>query len=347
MQQKKLEFINFANVCSAIAVVFLHANNCFWNFSSTARYWKTANFIECFFYFAVPIFFMISGATLINYNKRYDLNTYFKKRIHKTFIPYIIWSILGLIFQIIYLKSIKLSQVNFKMILNGLLSTSNCLVQVYWFFIPLFCIYLAIPIISEIPIQKRKKIFIYVIVIQFFFGAFIPFINSIFNLGIQYSFFGLSDGYIIYIFLGYLLTHYEIKPSHRYLAYILGILGLLLHYFGTYFTSIHAGKIISTYKGYINVPCLLYSSAIFIFFRYGGEKIMQNQIVCKIINKIKKYTFSLYLLHWYILQILLRVFSINETSIIYRLTAPFIALGITIIITKIVRKVPVIKNILP
>lgn len=143
---------------------------------------------------------MISGATLIDYNKRYDLNTYFKKRIHKTFIPYIIWSILGLIFQIIYLKSIKLSQVNFKMILNGLLSTSNCLVQVYWFFIPLFCIYLAIPIISEIPIQKRKKIFIYVIVIQLFFGAFIPFINSIFNLEIQYYFFGLSDSYLIYIF---------------------------------------------------------------------------------------------------------------------------------------------------
>lgn len=159
MHEDKLEFINFANVCSAIAVVFLHANNCFWTFNPTARYWKTANFIECLFYFAVPVFFMISGATLIDYNKRYDLNTYFKKRIHKTFIPYIIWSILGLLFQIIYLKSIKFTQVNFNMVLNGLLSTSNCLVQVYWFFIPLFCIYLAIPFISEIPTQKRKKIF--------------------------------------------------------------------------------------------------------------------------------------------------------------------------------------------
>jgi surface polysaccharide O-acyltransferase-like enzyme len=121
MQQNKLEFINFANVCSAIAVVFLHANDCFWTFSSTARYWKTANIIECVFFFAVPVFFMISGATLIDYNKRYDLNTYFKKRINKTFIPYIIWSLLGLLFQIIILKSIKPSQVNFKMILTVLI----------------------------------------------------------------------------------------------------------------------------------------------------------------------------------------------------------------------------------
>lgn len=316
MHEDKLEFINFANVCSAIAVVFLHANNCFWTFNPTARYWKTANFIECLFYFAVPVFFMISGATLIDYNKRYDLNTYFKKRIHKTFIPYIIWSILGLLFQIIYLKSIKFTQVNFNMVLNGLLSTSNCLVQVYWFFIPLFCIYLAIPFISEIPTQKRKKIFCYIVIIQFIFGSLIPFVNSVFNLKVQYSFFNISDSYLIYIFLGYLLSHYEIKPSRRYLFYFLGLLGLLLHIMGTYFSSVHAGKLISIYKGYMNIPCLLYSTAIFIFFRYGGQKIMHNQSISKIINKLKNYTFSLYLLHWYILQILLRHFSINETSMI-------------------------------
>jgi hypothetical protein len=70
-------------------------------------------------------------------------------------------------------------------------------------------------------------------------------------------------------------------------AYVFGIIRIAFASFWHLFYSIHAGKIISTYKGYINVPCLLYSSAIFIFFRYGGEKIMQNQIVCKIINKIK------------------------------------------------------------
>lgn len=346
-QPKKIQFIDFANICSAIAVVFLHANNCFWTFSSTERYWKTANIIECIFYFAVPVFFMISGATLIDYNKRYNLKTYFEKRINKTLIPYIIWSMLGLLFQVFYLKSIKLSQVNFKMILNGLLSTSNCLVQVYWFFIPLFCIYLAIPFISEIPTQKRKKVFSYIVIIQFFFDALIPFISSVFNLEIQNNFIGISNSYLIYLFLGYLLTHYEIKPSLRVLSYISGLLGLSLHIFGTYFSSIQAGKLITIYKGYMNVPCLLYSTAIFIFFRYGGQKIMQNQIICNIINKIKKYTFSLYLMHWYILQILLRHFAINEASIIYRLTAPFIALGITIIITIIIRKIPVIKRILP
>ncbi len=61
-----ISFISFASFISAMSVVFIHSNKCFWDFSSTARYWKTANIIECFFYFAVPVFFMITGATLID-----------------------------------------------------------------------------------------------------------------------------------------------------------------------------------------------------------------------------------------------------------------------------------------
>jgi peptidoglycan/LPS O-acetylase OafA/YrhL len=74
---------------------------------------------------------------------------------------------------------------------------------------------------------------------------------------------------------------------------------------------------------------------------------MKNQIINKMINSLKNYTFSLYLLHWYILQTMLKHFAINEASIVYRLSAPFIALGITIIITKLIRKVPIINKILP
>ena len=139
INNKRIEYISLASVLSAIAVIYLHANSCFWQFS-TARYWITANLIESVFYFAVPIFFMISGAMLIDYNKRYSLKEYFSKRITKTVIPFIIWSFIGLFIQIFYMHTIKLSSVDLTYIVNGLLNGN--LVQVYWFFIPLFCIYL-------------------------------------------------------------------------------------------------------------------------------------------------------------------------------------------------------------
>ena len=65
MKTKKIEYIDLAGVIAAIAVVFLHTNGCFWEFSKS-RYWLTANFIEGVFIFAVPVFFMISSVTLMD-----------------------------------------------------------------------------------------------------------------------------------------------------------------------------------------------------------------------------------------------------------------------------------------
>lgn len=67
---KKKIYIQILGVIACLAVVAMHVNGCFWQFSYD-RYWITANIIECICYFAVPIFFMISGATLLNYRKRY------------------------------------------------------------------------------------------------------------------------------------------------------------------------------------------------------------------------------------------------------------------------------------
>lgn len=106
MENKRIEYISLASVLSASAVVFLHANECVGQFSY-ARYWFTANFIHSVFIFAVPLFFMISGAMLLEFDKKYDIKTYFSKRIHKTLIPYIFWSIIGILFQVYYLKSVS------------------------------------------------------------------------------------------------------------------------------------------------------------------------------------------------------------------------------------------------
>ncbi len=69
---KKKYYIQNLSVLSAFAVVALHVNGEFWNFSY-GRYWITSNIIESLFYFAVPIFFMITGVTLVDYNERYSL----------------------------------------------------------------------------------------------------------------------------------------------------------------------------------------------------------------------------------------------------------------------------------
>ena len=113
---KRKAYLQVLSVLSCFAVIFLHVNHCFWDFGYE-DYWILANFIESIMYFAVPVFFMITGATLLNYRKRYSTKKYFQKRIHKVVIPYVIWSIIGILFMLAY-RRIALEDMSLKMIVD-------------------------------------------------------------------------------------------------------------------------------------------------------------------------------------------------------------------------------------
>ena len=68
---KEKRYLDLLSIIAAFSVIILHVNGVFWEFSSTQSYWKSALIIESVFYFAVPVFFMISGATLMNFYERY------------------------------------------------------------------------------------------------------------------------------------------------------------------------------------------------------------------------------------------------------------------------------------
>ena len=117
---RKSESIMLMNVISMLAVVYLHANDCFWTFS-TDRYWKSANIIEAGLYFAVPCFFMITGANLLDYRQRYDTKTFLIKRAKKTVLPYIFWSFIGIGFNIC-MHNLQWNNVTIKYVITGLVN---------------------------------------------------------------------------------------------------------------------------------------------------------------------------------------------------------------------------------
>lgn len=342
---KRIEYISLASVLSAIAVVYMHTNSCFWDFSTT-RYWFTANIIESVFYFAVPIFFMISGAMLLDFNKKYSLKEFFKKRTIKTVIPYIIWSFIGLLIQVFYIKNIKPDLIDLNYIINGLINGN--LVQIYWFFIPLFCIYLSMPVFAYISEDKKKDILIYVSTFAFLLNILIPFLLSIFNLDITFSIsIAVGSGSLFFSLVGYLLHKYELSRKQRILLYFISLIGLLMHIIGTYYLSMDAGEVIKTFKGFNNIPSVLYSIGIFVFIKYDLSKIMKFNFIRSIVNFIDHYTFGIYLIHWYLIKFLVKTFHINETSIIYRLSAPFIIIIMSVIVIYLIRKIPVLKKTIP
>lgn len=337
----RFNYITVLSVISAISVIILHTNGCFWEFS-TERWWITANIVESVFYFAVPIFFMITGVTLLDYNLKYSEKEYAKKRMLKTVIPFLFWSIIGLIFSIIVTKSTKADDLSFKYIFNGIFNTN--IVGIFWFFPTLFMIYLIIPILANVQQEKKEKLYSVIIMIMLVLNVILPFINNVFKLELQIPIqVNLASNGMLYVLIGYVLSKKELKKSMRIIIYVLGIIGLLVHVLMTQKLSLDAGRIIDTYKGYWNIPCIAYSVAIFIFIKQIAEKIKFK----KMFTFLAKYTFELYLMQYFIYTVVQKLTKWDTHAIVYRLGMPFIVIAITIIITWILRKIPVIKKIVP
>lgn len=239
---KRIEFIDYINVLSCIAVIALHCNGCFWNFSYE-RYWKTSVFIECFFYWAVPCFFMITGATLIDYRQQYDSKTYLKKRFWRSVVPFLFWSIIW----ILYTKSYK--DKNLLGIIDILFNTKAN--NVYWFFIPLFSVYLAIPVLGIIEKTKKIMVFKYLTVLSLITISILPMIFSLLHISYNYSFTNLAaGGYMLYVIIGYLLTyHYKFNLKRRLIIYSIGFFGFAFHALTVLKWSLEDGKINNTAGG--------------------------------------------------------------------------------------------------
>lgn len=346
---QKKQYLSILKVISSFAVVMIHVNSCysFWNFSKSFT-WISANVLQGVFSFAVLVFFMITGATLIDYRERYSTTEYFKKRTKKTLIPYVFWTIMFVLLAF-GLGGIDKSTISLKWIITGFLSGN--ILFAYWFFIPLFVIYLIIPIISLIPKENRQKIFLYIIVIGLLFSTVLPLVFDLVGLkgsiNIGYS----TLGYLVFIFIGYYIDNYQISKRFRILSYVLGIVGLTWQILATHILSFRDGQLNRLFLEYLCIPNVLVSISIFIFFKHlNTEKIGDK--LSKVINWFADTSFGVYLLHMFIVEILSKlnsmiVYSVDFSSLTFRIVGGILIYLITCLLVKLIKKVPILNKTIP
>lgn len=340
---KQYEYITLLHVISMIAVVFLHVNECYHTFNATAGYWPSAILIECVFYYAVPIFFMLTGATLMDYSDRYDTVTFYKRRAKKVLFPYLFWSIAAVLIFSAFGRNYVFSWGG---VIDNLLNGSQLN---YWFFIPLFSIYLILPVFSSVPKEKRKRLFSFFVFLHFIVNILLPFLNrTVLPFPVQNNrdLVDFGNQYIIYVLAGYLLHNCDFSAWQRRGMYVLAVIGLFMRICGTYTLSMQAGKLIETYGGYMNIPSILYATGVFVFVKNLAPYIC-NERFLRFVHWLKQYTFPVYLLHMLTLRTLKRVFPVDVTQMWWRLGAPSVIIGICIAITWCVRKIRPLRVILP
>jgi len=127
----------------------------------------------------------------------------------------------------------------------------------------------------------------------------------------------------------------------------LAAIGLFLHTVGTYTLSVAAGSIQSLYKGYYNLPCVLYTFGVFIFLKEMAGRVERINWLRRGIDVMGKYTFPVYLIHWFLLRIVNDLVTINTKSIFYRLLMPFGIYAVIMMFVWCLRKIPGLRKIVP
>lgn len=311
--KKRVVYCDILRIISIIGIICLHimANTRDVYLYSNKKYYFILTFFDSIPRFAVPIFFMITGAFMLGRKSKENYLQFLQKRIPKLLIPLIIFCIIYYVYDGITLNN-NMAIIDFWNKFSSGLEIKYHL----WFMYSIITIYLFIPFLQKFIEKLNKKDLKNLIIVLFIFGNLINTINTIFTrVNIRFlTAFRVPDLliYINYTFLGYYLFKYDIKTEDRKKLYIVGIISLILMpIFDFICTSdIREDNMLIA----LSIFAFFYAIAFFVFAKYNFHKINISSKNEMFINKIANSVFYIYLVHVLVIEI--------TRKIIYKIFIP-------------------------
>lgn len=346
-RKRRVLYFDLLNILACFCVVCQHTNSKFGDFQPTIG-WVECAFAGVVCHWAVPVFFMLSGATLLQYRERYSTADFFKRRFSRILIPYIVWTVLLYFLDKQYQQADSAIEMG-KQIFHHLLKAD--VMAPFWFFAHLFAIYLMMPVFSLLAKKKYQKLLYYYIIICFVTKSVLPVADLFFHTNIAQEcapFFQVFNVYLMDVFLGYILSNVSIPPKWRIAIYSFGLLAFILQFTGALAESFLSGKTSDPFSPYEYFPVTVVGAAVFVFFRYLPlQKLENNRKASTIISKIASCSFGIYFMHVLVYRWILELDFVDVDRFIWRFPVRFAVYFICLAITAILKKIPVVKKIVP
>lgn len=354
LPNKRIGYLDLLKTISIFLVIYVHYP---WISNS-----KGSNLTMIMTIIAVPLFFMVNGALLLG-KKNFNIKEHYKK---------LMWIIVGTIswkFLILFICLItkRVDILNFSVmeIFNYLFTAENLLdvpAEHLWFMYVLIRIYIIYPFI-RLAFEKDNKYLKYILLYSFIFSFGIELLNMAFFTfsgkgvmdklsGITSTFSPINDlTYITYFILGYILHNKFYKEQNVFeikkiiLPIFIYLFGLMLVLVARYVQvgTLLDGAYQRIHSDYTKMGDLIMTCAVFILF--CKIPIKEN----KFINFIGSRTINIYYVHMILLAYsatyLLPLFN-KWVGFKLNFIRTIIILGISIIITEIMKKIKPLKKIL-
>lgn len=317
----RVVYLDYLRVFAILAVIVIHVSAQNWYaVDMRSADWQIFNIYDSIARWAVPLFVMVSGSLFLG--RRLEMEQIYFKYILRLATAFICWA--G-VYAIVAGGGKK------QIILNTIAGGKDHM----WFIPMMIGLYICIPIIQKIT--ESEGITRYFLIISAVFSFLLPqIVTMVSDFGselfkeVAWAFdadlvsmeFFFVRGYPFYFVLGYYLYHTRLDKKCRYIVYGFGALGFLLTILLTSLASIKMQEPTGRYYDYFALNVLLESVAVFIWFQYHRfEKTSINGIM----EKLSKYSFGAYLVHFLIIQLLEQKVGVNTLSIQPIVSVPLIS----------------------
>lgn len=357
-QERNLLHIELIRIIAAFWVIFNHTGDRgFFLFSTydidTVYYWISL-FLSIASKTAVPLFFMITGALLLE--KDYSLKTIWLKKIFRIAVVLASFSLFFYIRK--YLMGIS-SQLSLKAFIVELYE-GNIKVS-FWYLYAYIALLISLPFLRGLAKNLTDRMFLYLLGISFLYETILPCIEFILwegevsvNTSVRLTW--LLCNIVLYPITGYYLEYRfdisKIKKQHVAAMWFLSVTGVLISCFMTCYKQMITGVLPeSLSQEFHNIFMLYLCISVYITIKYLCMKIKANRSISRLIISAGSCTFGIYLIHtvilesrlvsalWYILAD-----GIHINRILLPLIICFVVLLIGYMITFILKKFPVIKS---
>jgi len=340
-KNNRVIYFDILNILACLCVVFIHMNGIVNQYNQIPE-WKSALVIEVICYWAVPVFVMLSGATLMKYRERYNTEKFFKKRFVKILIPWIIWSL------IMYFTKNRYG--NIRGFIHDFMA---CGIEgVYWFCPLILYLYCLIPVLSIFTEKaEHRKILKGITIFVFVFSGVLKPIYVIIDKPFPaiFNYFIGPNAYIMFLILGYLISNAEIPKKKRIIIYILGIASAVIRCWYTYYFSTKQGHLNRDLFDYTSAVSVLLAMSVFVFIKnINWEKIIAKlHISAETIAEISGCSFGIYLIHMLVKYRLTDIFKFDVYDIWYRTVGAILLYILCFIIVYTIKKIPILRKIVP
>ena len=334
----RIKYFDVLNILACLSVVFLHHNALVHGWQASSA-WAQALIVEVVCYWAVPVFLMLSGATLLDYRKKYDTKTFFKKRFVRVLIPFLFWSSLLLVKQCLQ-NNTFLPDYHFSTVINAILGYQA--LEIYYFFPLILSIYLLFPMLSLLT--ENRKILWYICISIFACDSIIIPLGGVMDINSLAAFRLPIETMLIYPLLGYLLSTTNISRKQRFLIYFSAIVVSVFRYAWTYHYSCITGATDRTWFAYQSFCGVILACGIFVFFKYLN---LCNNLSAKLLSLLSSCSLGVYLIHRIIMEYEPDVFGVEINGNNWRWIFPFVTYFICIVIVLLLKKTPWINKVVP